>query len=126
MREEIRVESGAPPQGIYSQAILAEGRFLFVSGQISCDPESGKLVIGSFREQAELTFRNIGTLLDAASTSWENVVRVGIYLTDMDNFAEMNEVYLQFVSAPYPARTTVEVGLPKIAIEVDCIAIVPQ
>jgi 2-iminobutanoate/2-iminopropanoate deaminase len=83
--------------------------------------------LGSFREQAELTFANVGRVLEAAGTSWENVVRVGIYLTDLKNFAEMNDIYKQYVVEPYPARTTIQAVLaPNVAIEVDCIAVMPD
>ena len=82
--------------------------------------------MGSFREQAELTFRNISAILEAAGTPWEHVVKVSAFLADFDDFAEFNEVYQQYVKEPYPARTTVQAGLRRIAIEVDCIAVIPQ
>jgi 2-iminobutanoate/2-iminopropanoate deaminase len=126
MRKSISTEKGAPPQGPYSQAIVAEGPCVYVAGQGPVDPETGKLRLGSFREQAELTFQNIGTLLEAAGTSWEYVVKVHAYLADLSNFAEFNEVYREVFTPPYPARTTVGAILPKIAIEVDCIAVVPR
>ena len=125
MRKSIFTPQGARPQGPYSQAIVADGPQVYVSGQGPVDPESGELRLGSFREQAELTFRNIGALLEAAGTSWEHVVKVNAYLADLANFAEFNEVYKQYLREPYPARTTVQSGLNRIAIEVDCIAVVP-
>jgi 2-iminobutanoate/2-iminopropanoate deaminase len=126
MRTPIYTAKGAKPQGPYSQAIVASGPQVYVSGQGPVDPESGELRLGSFREQAELTFQNIGTLLEAAGTSWEYVVKVNAYLADLGDFAGFNEVYKQYLTEPYPARTTVQSGLNRIAIEVDCIAIVPQ
>ena len=127
MRKEIFTEKGAAPKGPYSQAILAQGPMVFVSGQGPVDPETGEFRLGSFREQAELTFRNVTTLLEAAGSSWEHVVRVGIFLADFENFAEMNEIYRRYVTAPYPARTTVRAGMsPQMLIEVDCIAVVPE
>ena len=100
---------------------------VYVSGQGPVDPVSGELRIGSFREQAELVFDNITTLLEAAGTSWANVVRVGVFLADLSNFGEMNEVYQRYLQKPYPARTTVGAGLSGgMLIEVDCIAVVPQ
>jgi 2-iminobutanoate/2-iminopropanoate deaminase len=126
MRTPIYTAKGAKPQGPYSQAIVAGGPQVYVSGQGPVDPESGELRLGSFREQAELTFQNIGTLLKAAGTSWEHVVKVNAYLADLGDFAEFNEVYKQYLTEPYPARTTVQSGLNRIAIEVDCIAVVPQ
>jgi 2-iminobutanoate/2-iminopropanoate deaminase len=127
MRKEIRTDKGAAPKGPYSQAIAAEGQTVYVSGQGPVDPATGEFVLGSFREQAELVFNNIAALLEAAGTSWAHVVRVGIFLADLDNFPEMNEIYQKFLTAPYPARTTVQVGLPPdMLIEVDCIAVVPE
>lgn len=126
MRKPIYTEKGATPQGPYSQAIVADGPRVYVSGQGPVDPLTGQLRLGSFREQAELTFRNIGTLLEASGTSWQHVVKVSAFLADYGDFAEFNEVYRQFLSEPYPARTTVQAGLGQIAIEVDCIAVIPQ
>jgi 2-iminobutanoate/2-iminopropanoate deaminase len=88
------------------------------------DPRTGELRLGSFREQAELTFQNIGALLEAAGSSWAQVVKVTVFLADFNHFAEMNEVYKQYLSEPYPARTTVQAGLGRMAIEVDCIAVI--
>ncbi len=127
MRKEIFTEKGATPKGPYSQAIVAGGPMVFVSGQGPVDPATGDMKLGSFREQAELVFDNITTLLEAAGTSWANVVRVGVFLADLSNFAEMNEVYQRYLQKPYPARTTVGAGLSGgMLIEVDCIAVVPQ
>jgi 2-iminobutanoate/2-iminopropanoate deaminase len=126
MRKSIYTTKGAQPAGPYSQAIVAEGRYVFISGQGPADPETGELRLGSFREQAEQTFKNIGTLLEASGTSWEYVVKVGAFLADYADFPTFNEVYKQFFRQPYPARTTVQAGLGKIAIEVDCIAVIPE
>ncbi len=127
MRKEIFAEKGAAPKGPYSHAIAAKGPMVFVSGQGPVDPKTGEFRLGSFREQAELTFQNITTILEAAGTSWQHVVRVGIFLADLGNFPELNEVYGKYLTAPYPARTTVQAGLPpQMEIEVDCIAIIPK
>lgn len=126
MRKQIFTDKGAAPKGPYSQAIVAEGRTVYVSGQGPVDPE-GNFHLGSLSEQATMVFDNITVLLEAAGTSWANVVRVGIFLADLGDFAEMNEIYKQYVVAPYPARTTVEAGLPAdMLIEVDCIAVMPE
>jgi 2-iminobutanoate/2-iminopropanoate deaminase len=127
MRKQILSDRGAPPQGPYSPAIVTEGPLVFVSGQGPVDPDTGEMRPGSFREQAELTFQNVSVLLEAAGTSWEHAVKVGVFLADLGNFAEMNEIYRRYLTPPFPARTTVEAGLaPGMAIEVDCIAVVPQ
>jgi 2-iminobutanoate/2-iminopropanoate deaminase len=126
VRRQIFAEQGAQPRGPYSHAIVADGPQVYISGQGPVDPETGEFRLGSFREQAELTFQNIGTILEAAGTSWEHVVKVSAFLADFDHFAEFNEVYRQYLEEPYPARTTVQAGLGPAAIEVDCIAVIPQ
>ena len=126
MRKEVFTEKGAEPKGPYSQAILASGSMVFISGQGPVDPRTGEFRLGSFREQAEITFQNIGTLLDAAGSSWEDVVKVSVFLADKNDFDELNDVYTQYFKKPFPARTTVQAGLRQIAIEVDCIAVIHE
>ena len=128
MRTLITSEKGAPPQGIYSPAIKASGTMLFVSGQGPVDPTTNTLKLESFAEQARLTFDNVTTLLQAASTSWEHVLKVGVFLGNVQDFAEMNQIYQTYVIKPYPARTTVQAVLldPSMLIEVDCIALIPE
>ena len=91
----------------------------------STRPQGSALRAG-FREQATRVFDNLTILLEAAGTSWEQVTKVGVFLADLNDFAEMNEVYQQYVTKPYPARTTAGCQLPNILIEVDCIAVVPE
>jgi len=127
MRKQVIAERGAPPKGIYSPAIVASGTMAYISGQGPVDPETGELQLGSFAQQAKLTFNNVTTLLEAADTSWKHVVKVGVFLADLKDFGEMNDIYKTYLTEPYPARTTVQVGLPTdMLIEVDCMAIVPQ
>jgi 2-iminobutanoate/2-iminopropanoate deaminase len=126
VRQDIYTPKGAAPAGPYSQAIVAEGRFVYISGQGPADPETGELVLSSFRAQAERVFRNLDILLEASGASWADVVKVGAFLADLGDFPVFNEVYKQFVVEPYPARTTVQAGLGQIAIEVDCIAVLPE
>ncbi len=127
MRKQVIAEKGAPPKGIYSPAIVAGGTIAFISGQGPVDPETGELRLGSFAQQAKLTFDNVTTLLEAAGTSWKHVVKVGVFLADLKDFGAMNDIYKAYLTGPYPARTTVQAGLPTdMLIEVDCMAIVPQ
>ena len=126
MRKEVYTEKGAPPAGIYSQGIVADGPVAYIAGQGPIDPATGQRVEGGFREQATRVFDNLTILLEAAGTSWEQVTKVGVFLADLNDFAEMNEVYQQYVTKPYPARTTAGCQLPNILIEVDCIAVVPE
>jgi 2-iminobutanoate/2-iminopropanoate deaminase len=127
MRKQVTSEKGAPPRGIYSPAIVARGTMAFISGQGPVDPATGELCLGSFAEQADLAFKNVGALLEAAGTSWAQAVKVGVFLTDLGDFAEMNALYKEFLTEPYPARTTVQAVLPPgMLLEVDCVAVVPE
>ena len=115
---------GAPAAiGPYSQAVRA-GHLLFVSGQIPLDPASGTLVAGGVAEQTHRVMRSIGAILDAAGMSYDAVVRTTVFLADLGDFAEMNEVYASYFKDPAPARATVQVAkLPKDArVEIDVIA----
>jgi len=125
MRKEVISKDAAPPRGIYSPAIIGSGKMVFISGQGPVDSASGELVLGSFAEQARMTFDNVTVLLKAAGSSWDQVVKVGVFLADLKYFGEMNEIYAGYVNKPYPARTTVQAGLPPgMLIEVDCIALI--
>jgi 2-iminobutanoate/2-iminopropanoate deaminase len=126
MRKAVTPANGAPPQGPYSPGIVARGVHVYVSGQGPVDPVTGQLLRGTFRQQAELTFRNVGAILQAAGASWSDVAKVNVHLAHLGDFDELNEVYQQFFAPPYPARTTVQSGLNRIAIEVDCIAVLPE
>ena len=112
----------APPVGPFSPAARADG-FLFLSGQVGLD-SSGKLVDGGIERQAEQIFANIGAVLEAAGKSFADVIRVGVYLTDIADFAALNAVYARHFSAPYPARTTVGVAALPLgaAVEIDLVA----
>jgi len=110
--------------GPYSQGILA-GDQLYVSGQIAIDPETGSLIDGSVEEEAERVLDNIGAVLTAASMSFENVVRCEVFLADMNDYAQVNEVYGRYFNEHPPARQAVEVAdLPRNArVEISCIAV---
>lgn len=127
MREAIFTERGVVPAAPYSQGIVATGRTLYVSGQGSFNPESGRFEPGDFRAQAERTFHNVQAILEAAGAGWKDVVKVNVYLANILDFAAMNEIYRHFVVDPFPARTTVQAGLSgHMLIEVDCIAAIPD
>jgi 2-iminobutanoate/2-iminopropanoate deaminase len=116
---------GAPKAiGPYSPAIRA-GNLLFLSGQIPIDPASGALVDGGIAAQTEQVMRNLAALLEAAGAGFEHVVRTTVFLTDMNEFAAMNDSYAKFVVDPPPARATVQVArLPRDArVEIDAIAV---
>ncbi|MBI3961987.1 MAG: RidA family protein [Deinococcus sp.] len=126
MRKQVQVPGVTKWALPFSLGIVAEGRYVFVAGQGPLDLKTGKVVPGMFEEQAALTFENVKTILEAAGASTKDVVKVNVYLTDLANFQAMNAVYRRHFSEPYPARTTVQVGLLGIMIEVDAIACLPQ
>lgn len=104
---------GAPAAiGPYSQAILMNNA-LFVSGQLGIDPATGAMADG-FEAQANLVFQHLKSILDAAGMGMSHVVKVSVFLKDMNNFADLNEIYARYFSAPYPAREAIQVArLPK-------------
>lgn len=115
------------PVGPYSQAIRA-GDFLFVAGQVAVDPATGDFVLGSITEQTQQCMENIKTILNAAGASLADVVRTTIYLTNMDDFGDVNDAYGNYFDLDPPARTTIGVAaLPKgLSIEIDVIAYSPE
>ena len=127
MEKQIVKTTEAPAAiGPYLRAEIAGG-LMFLSGQIPLTA-SGELVQGSVAEQAEQVLKNLKAVLGAAGLGFEHVVRVGIFLTDMNDFAAVNEVYGRHFTSHYPARATVAVvGLPKgAAVEMDAVAVVPS
>lgn len=109
--------------GPYSQAVRT-GNLLFCSGQIPIDPSSGVVVGTDVAAQTEQVMKNIGGLLTAGGSSMARIVKTTVFLTTMDHFAAMNEVYGKHLSSPQPARSTVAVvGLPKgVLVEIECVA----
>jgi 2-iminobutanoate/2-iminopropanoate deaminase len=121
MRKAIHPAAAPRPRGPYSPAIVAEG-FVFVAGQGPVNPKTNELELGDVRSETRRTLENIRLILHAAGSSLRDVVRVGVFLADMNDFAAMNEVYREFFPEAPPARTTVGAQLPKIKVEIDCIA----
>ena len=117
--------TGAPAAiGPYSQAIATD-KLIFTAGQVALDPKSGDLVGRTTAEQTEQVFANLKAVLSAAGTTLASVVKTTVYLADMADFAQMNEVYARHFGAHKPARSTVQAaGLPKGArVEIDLIAV---
>ena len=124
MTKEIIFTEKAPKAiGPYSQAVKAGG-FLFVSGQIPINPESGDLMISSIEEQANQVILNLKSICEAAGSGLEDIVKLTIYLTDLGNFAKVNEAMLEYFPEPYPARATVEVSALPLGVNVEMDAIV--
>ncbi len=124
MRKRIINTDRAPAAiGPYSQAVLA-GDALYISGQIPLGPRTGEIVEGGLSAQTTQVLENMKAVVEAAGAEMESIVKVTIYLTDMKQFAVVNEIYGSYFSAPHPARACVEVSaLPKgVEIEMDAIA----
>jgi 2-iminobutanoate/2-iminopropanoate deaminase len=123
-REPIATPKAPGAIGPYSQAVKAEGRFLFLSGQIPLTPD-GELKTGTPGEQAEQCLKNLRAVLEAAELNMENIVKTTIFLSSMDHFAEVNDVYGKYFPVDPPARATVAVaGLPKnVDVEIEAIAV---
>ena len=125
MKKIIKTSKAPAPIGPYNQAILS-GNTLYTSGQIAIDPSSGKLKIGTIKEETLLVMENMRAVLAAADMTFENVVKTSIFISDMTNFSEINEVYgSYFNEESAPARETVEVAnLPKfVNVEISMIAV---
>jgi len=121
------IQTDKAPQAIgpYSQAIQA-GNFLFLSGQIPLDPKTGELVKGDIRQQTQRVLENIKGVLESQKLGMENVVKVTIFLKDIGNFNQVNEIYATYFPSSPPARSTVEVSkLPRNAdIEIEVITLI--
>ena len=126
MRTPIRTDTAPAPKGPYSQAIVCQGRQVYIAGQGPIDPETGELAGSTFEEQAVLTFDNLKAVAAAAGASLRDFVKVNAYLSDMGNFARFNEIYRRYFEEPYPARTTIHSALPGFLIEIDGIAVLPD
>jgi len=120
-----QVDGGPPAAGPYSLGVIAEGRFLYVSGQGPYDPEQGKFVCGSVAEQTRLTLKNVERIVVAAGGSLENVVSCRVFLQQLTekNFQAMNEVYAEFFGEHKPSRTTIGCQLLNIDVEIDAVVV---
>jgi 2-iminobutanoate/2-iminopropanoate deaminase len=120
MRKTVIAEKAPKPAGPYSHAVVADG-FVYVSGQGPIEPETGTIP-DAFDEQVRQAFKNVQTILEAAGSSFDEVVKVNAYVTDLTRFGEFNEVYGEFFQQDPPARTTVGASLLGFLVEVDCVA----
>jgi len=123
MKQAVTGDSLPTPAGAYSPGIVADGRLLFVSGQGPI--RDGQPVSGTIEEETEIVLGNLRTIVEAAGATLADVVRVGVFLADLNDFAAMNAVYERTFPAPLPARTTVGAQLPGIKVEIDCVAVLP-
>jgi 2-iminobutanoate/2-iminopropanoate deaminase len=123
-RDVIQTDKAPKAIGPYSQAINSNGT-VFLSGQIPLDPATGEMVPGDVSAQTEQVMKNLSAVLSAAGCTFANVVRCGIFLTDLADFGKVNEVYAKYFPTNPPSRSTVQVvALPRGArVEIDCIAV---
>ena len=120
-RQALQPEGMAVPKPPYSPVVVS-GETVYTAGQIANDPD-GNLVEGGMAEQARRTLENVRTCVEAAGCTLDDVVKVNAYLADLGDFPAYNEVYVEYFSQPYPARTSVQAGLPPgVLIEVEAIA----
>ena len=129
-KKVIRTDRAPAPVGPYNQAIATSGQMLFVAGQIPLDPQSGKIVgEGDITAQTQQVMVNLEAILTEAGANWSDVVKTSVFLTDLANFGDMNQVYAEyFVEDTAPARACVEVSrLPKdVLVEIECIAVIDE
>jgi 2-iminobutanoate/2-iminopropanoate deaminase len=122
-RETVTADPGPPAAGPYSHAVKSNG-LLFVSGQVHLDPANGQLVGGSPGEKARRCLDNLTIIAEAAGTTLQNAVRIGVYVTDVGVFAEMNEAYSSYFPSDPPARTTIGVAALPMGAEVEMDAVI--
>lgn len=123
MKKIIKTENAPAPIGPYNQATIANG-MLFVSGQIPADPKTGEILDGTIEEETHLVMKNLKAILSEAGCDFSNVLKASIFISDMNNFSQINGVYGSYFTDNYPARETVEVArLPKdVNVEISVIA----
>lgn len=126
---KLALKTDAAPAAIgpYSQAIQA-GDTVYLSGQIPLDPATGKLIEGSFADRCRRVFDNLAAVASAAGSGLDDLVKLNVFLTDLDRFAELNEIMADYFNAPYPARAAVQVAaLPKgVDVEMDAVLVRSQ
>ena len=124
-KEIISTENAPQAIGPYSQAVKA-GNLIFISGQIPLNPKTGDLVTESIEDQARQVLYNVKSICESAGQSLDDIVKISIFLTDLNNFAVVNDVMKEYFSEPYPARATVEVsGLPLgVNVEIEAIVLI--
>ncbi len=124
MQEIIRTQKAPSPIGPYSQAVRANG-FVFISGQIPIDPTTGQIVAGDVSVQTRQVLNNLVAILDAAGSGAHKVLKTSIFLTNLDDFAKVNQVYEEYFGEVKPARATVQVArLPReVLVEIEAVAL---
>lgn len=124
MKKEIYSINAPKPIGPYSQCIKY-GNMIFISGQIAINPQTNEIITNNISEETKMVMENISNILKESNCTFKNIVKCSIFLSDMDLFQKVNEIYSQYFSNPFPARETIEVSkLPKnVNVEISAIAI---
>jgi 2-iminobutanoate/2-iminopropanoate deaminase len=122
MKSTIRTNKAPKPAAAYEQAIVS-GDLIFVSGQVATNPATGTIDAAAMEDQVTQVLRNIETIVRAAGGSKQSIVRCGVFLSDLGDFAAMNGAYKEFFGDALPARTTVQAGLGILKVEIDAIAV---
>jgi 2-iminobutanoate/2-iminopropanoate deaminase len=124
--EAVHSEQAPKALGPYSQGIRVGG-FVYTAGQGGIDPQTGQIVAGGVEAETRQVWKNLSAVLEAAGSSLASVVKVNVYMVDLNDFSKMNAVYAEFFPITRPARTTVQVAaLPRgLLVEIDCVAVVP-
>ncbi len=127
MKEIIKTTTAPEPVGPYNQAVIA-GNLIFTAGQIAMIPETGDLEEGDIKVQTSRVIKNLEAVLKAAGSDLSQVIKTTVFLKNMDNFTQMNEIYGQFFQKNFPARSAVEVArLPRdVLIEIECVALIGE
>jgi 2-iminobutanoate/2-iminopropanoate deaminase len=126
--QKLFTEKAPKPIGPYSQAIIADGKFIYTAGQVAIDPATNQLVEGDIKVQTRQVLKNIEAILTAAGASMNSVVKTTVFLKDFNDFGAMNEVYAEFFTGAAPARSTVEVSrLPRdMKVEIETVAVIEK
>jgi 2-iminobutanoate/2-iminopropanoate deaminase len=122
MKSEIHTDQAPQPAAAYSQAVVS-GDLIFVSGQVATNPATGSIDATSIEDQVTQVLTNIEAIVKAAGGARESIVRCGVFLADLADFAAMNRAYKEFFGEALPARTTVQAGLGTLRVEIDAIAV---
>ena len=122
MKSEIRTKKAPAPAAAYAQAVIS-GNLIFVSGQVATDPATGTITAVTIEDQVTQVLQNIEEIVKAAGGTRKSIVRCGVFLSDLKDFAGMNSAYQQFFGNSLPARTTVQAGLGTLRVEIDAIAV---
>ncbi|HTF25295.1 MAG TPA: Rid family detoxifying hydrolase [Candidatus Limnocylindria bacterium] len=122
MRSAIRTDQAPRPAAAYEQAIVS-GDLIFVSGQVATDPATGTIHAATIEEQVTQVLQNVEAIVEAGGGDRRSIVRCGVFLADLKDFAAMNRAYQEFFGETLPARTTVQAGLGELRVEIDAIAV---